>query len=218
MSTNRVRICIADDHNIVRQGLRALLSTNPRYLVVAEAGDGIQAIEIARTTNPDLVILDHKMPKLDGIDAIAEIRRARADAKIVILSGHWDEEKVKSAFLNGANGYLLKNCDFKELEIAIESVLSGFYYITPVVSHVILSPYIGKEKITIMRSRKDLLSRRERQVLKLITEGHRSREIAGLLYISYTTVLKHRANLMAKLGVHSVADLIAYAGRNSLID
>ncbi len=210
METRR-RIVIAEDHTILREGLRVLLSSHPDLEVVGEAVDGREAIRKAEEAAPDLVLIDLSMPKMNGMDAIHEIRKRSPDTKILALTVHKAEEYVLTALQAGADGYALKDSTHQELVTAIRSVLAGKRYLSPGVSEQVIEGYLAGKKAGGPKSLWESVTPREREVLKLIAEGHKNREIAELLCISVKTVEKHRSNIMEKLDLHNVSDLTAYA-------
>ena len=211
------RIVVAEDYTILREGLRALLSSNPHFEVVGEAEDGKDAIRCVERCKPDLVLMDLSMPRISGLDAIREIKRLCPETKILALTVHKAEEYILAALEAGAHGYVLKDASHAELVMAIKSVLSGKPYITPGISEKVIKGYLEWKKTHTPRSAWDRLTQRERQVLKLIAEGYKNKEIADYLYISIKTVEKHRANLMKKLGLHTASALTAFAMERGLI-
>jgi two-component system response regulator NreC len=211
------RILIAEDHTILREGLRALLASDPEFDVVGEAEDGLDAIKSVKSLIPDVVIMDLSMPKMNGVAAIKEIKRVTPDAKIVVLTVHKNEEYILAAFQAGSDGYVLKYAGHEELVSAIRTVLKGQPYLSPAVSAVVLEAYLDGQKGLSSQSPFRALTSRETEVLKLIAEGYKNRQIADLLGISVKTVERHRANLMKKLDLHSGAALTAFALENGLI-
>jgi len=211
------RIVVAEDYTILREGLRALLSSNPHFEVVGEAEDGKDAIRCVERCKPDLVLMDLSMPRISGLDAIREIKRLCPETKILALTVHKAEEYILAALEAGAHGYVLKDASHAELVMAIKSVLSGKPYITPGISEKVIKGYLEWKKTHTPRSAWDRLTQRERQVLKLIAEGYKNKEIADYLYISIKTVEKHRANLMKKLGLHTASALTAFAMERGLV-
>jgi len=210
------RIVIAEDHTILREGLRSLLSEHSEFSVVGEAGDGLAAVALAKKLKPDLVLMDLSMPRLAGLDAIREITRRRPQTRIVALTVHKTEEYVLAARAAGALGYVLKDDSSAELLAAIRSVLAGKPYLSAEVRALLpaASPAgRGGGSGTVW----DAVTPRERAVMKLIAEGHRNREIADLLGISAKTVEKHRAKSHGKLGLHNAAAVTAFAAKKGLI-
>lgn len=211
------RIVIAEDQKIVREGLRALLTSDEDLEVVGEAEDGLDAIRSAEIYNPDLILLDLSMPKMTGLSAIKEIKRQSPDTKILLLTVHDSEEYVLKAFESGADGYCLKEAAYSELVMAIRSVLSGKPFLSPGISELVLEGYLEGRKVLKSGSSWDAVTSREREVLKLIGEGHKNKEIADYLFISVKTVEKHRANIMKKLDLHSASALTSYAIKKGLV-
>ena len=215
--SRRHRIVIAEDHTILREGLRALLASDPEFDVVGEAEDGLDAIKSVKSLTPDVVIMDLSMPRMNGVAAIKEIKRVTPTTKIVVLTVHKNEEYILAAFQAGSDGYVLKYAGHEELVSAIRTVLKGQPYLSPAVSAVVLEAYLDGQKGLSSQSPFRMLTNRETEVLKLIAEGYRNRQIADLLGISVKTVERHRANLMKKLDLHSGAALTAFALENGLI-
>ena len=215
--SRRHRIVIAEDHTILREGLRALLASDPEFDVVGEAEDGLDAIKSVKSLIPDVVIMDLSMPKMNGVAAIKEIKRVTPTTKIVVLTVHKNEEYILAAFQAGSDGYVLKYAGHEELVSAIRTVLKGQPYLSPAVSAVVLEAYLDGQKGLSSQSPFRMLTNRETEVLKLIAEGYKNRQIADLLGISVKTVERHRANLMKKLDLHSGASLTAFALENGLI-
>ena len=218
MDKEKHRIFIAEDHTIVREGLRSLLSSNTHFEIVGEAEDGRKAIRGVEEHNPDLIIIDLSMPKMNGLEAIKEIRKINKDTKIIVLTIHKTEEYILPVLKAGANGYILKYATQDELMIGIKSVLDGKSYLSPEVSGRVIEGYIEGSKTVKTRSSFDTLTQREREVLKLIAEGYKNKEIADDLCISVKTVIKHRANLMEKLDLHDIAALTAFAIGKGLVE
>jgi len=205
------RIVLADDHALLRQGLRKILSEDTRLEVVGEAGDGLELLGLIKKHAPDLVILDISMPHLRGIEAIREIRALQPGLRILILTMHRESDYLFQAISAGADGYLLKDDAEKDLFFAIESVSQGKIYISRFLADESRRDWAQIRRGAAEATSKDPLTSREREVLKLIAEGKSSREIGQLLYISHRTVERHRANIMEKLNVNRTADLIRYA-------
>lgn len=214
----RHRILIVEDHTILRDGLRALLSSVPWLEVVADAADGLEAIAQAQRHHPDLVLMDLSMPKMTGTEAIREIRRRFAQTKILALTVNNSEESFLAAIDAGADSYVLKETSYVDLLSAIRNTLAGKTYLSPGISRSVLEGYIeSKRNNTPLRTELEKLTSRERQVLKLIAEGQKSRTIAETLCISAKTVERHRSNLMEKLDLHSVAALTLFAVKRGLL-
>jgi DNA-binding NarL/FixJ family response regulator len=210
-------VLLADDHALVRAGLRQLLLEFKSYDIIGEAGDGLQAIEEARLHQPNLVVLDLAMPKMRGIEAIKEIKKVSPDSKILVLSMYESEEYIRHALLNGADGYLLKGSATDELRSALEHALASRLYLSPAISRAFVTDLLKKNQDHEQELGGEL-SEREWGVLKLLAEGYTNKEIAGLLHISSKTVETHRSRIMDKLGLNNLADLVKYAIRKGLID
>ncbi len=213
----KYRIVIAEDHTILREGLRALLSSNPEFEVVGEAEDGRVAIRCAEKLKPNLILTDLSMPRMNGMDAIREIKRKSPETKILVLTVHKTEEYILATLKAGADGYLLKDSTHAELLAAVRHVLSGKHYISPGISDKVLDGYLEGRKTLKTRTSWETLTQREREILKLIAEGYKNKEIADDLCISVKTVEKHRANLMEKLNLHNVQALTTYAIEKGLV-
>ena len=213
----RHRVVIAEDHTILREGLRALLSAESDLEVVGEAEDGRQAIRRVEELGPDLILTDLSMPRMNGVEAIREIKKRAPETKVLALTVHKAEEFILEVLQAGADGYILKDASSEELMMAIKSVLGGKRYLSPSVSQMVIEGYLEGRKSIASSSPWDTLTKREREILKLIAEGHKNKEIANYLYISVKTVEKHRANLMKKLDLHSAAALTAYAMERGLV-
>lgn len=201
-----IRLLVADDHAIVRDGLGRLLVSQPGVEVCGEAADGAEAVARCLELAPDIVLMDIAMPGMDGIEATARIKEARPDTRILILTAHEDRKLVRLAMKAGADGYLLKNADRARLAQAIETLMHDGTVLEPDLCIESGDAPCGKDD-----SRFAALTRREREILSMAAEGMRNREIADRLCISVKTVEKHRANLMKKLGLHSVAELVSFA-------
>jgi DNA-binding NarL/FixJ family response regulator len=211
----KYRIVIADDHTILREALKALLSSNPGFEVVGEAEDGREAIQAVKKSTPDLILIDLSMPRMNGMDAIREIKKQHPETKVLVLTVHKTEEHLLASLQSGADGYISKDANRSELEIAIKSVLGGKSYLSPEISEKVIEGYLEGRKT--LKSRWDTVSQREREVLKLVAEGYTNKEIADFLFVSVKTVEKHRANLMKKLDLHNVSALTAFAMKKGLI-
>lgn len=211
-------VVIAEDHTILREGLKALLLSEPDLKVVGEAADGLEAIRCVQNHSPDMILLDLSMPRMTGLDAIKEIKRVNADTKIIVLTVHSTEEYILATLQAGADGYVLKDAHSTELMTAIRHVLGGRRYLSPSISGTIIDGLLEGKKASAIRSTWETLTQREREILKLIAEGHKNKDIADLLCISLKTVEKHRANLMEKLDLHNVAALTALAAEKGLIN
>jgi DNA-binding NarL/FixJ family response regulator len=213
----KYRIVLAEDHTILREGVRSLLSSSPDLEIVGEAEDGREAIRCVEKLKPDLVLMDLSMPRMNGMEAVIEIKRRASETKILVLTVHKTEEYILATLQAGADGYLLKDSTHAELLIAVKYVLGGKTYISPGISDKVLEGYLQDRKTLKKRSAWDTLTKREREILKLIAEGYKNKEIAGDLCISIKTVEKHRANLMEKLDLHNVQALTVYAMERGLV-
>jgi DNA-binding NarL/FixJ family response regulator len=211
------RVLIAEDHAILRDGLRALLTTSADLEVVGEADNGREAIRQIGILKPDLVIMDLTMPGTNGIDAIREVKRRYPQMKVLTLTVHKTEEYIRTALQAGTNGYVLKETTHAELLIAIRSVMAGKTYLSPGVSERVISGYLNGGTEDQPATSSDSLTQREREVLKLVAEGMPNKKIALYLSISIKTVEKHRANLMKKLNLHNASALTSYAIENGLM-
>jgi DNA-binding NarL/FixJ family response regulator len=211
------RICLAEDHAILRDGLKALLASDDSVEVVAEAADGLALVERVQEHQPDLVILDLSMPRLNGLQAIEEIKRRRPAIKILVLTMHNTEEHILASLQAGAHGYLLKDSTQAELLLAIRAVMAGKSYLSPEVSQKVLRDYLEGKKAAVPASPWETLTHRERETLQLIAEGYKNKDIAACLHMSVKTVETHRTNLMKKLDLHSVSALTTYAIEKGLV-
>ena len=211
------RIVIAEDHTILREGLRALLTSSPDFEIVGEAEDGREAIRCVEKLKPNLILTDLSMPRMTGMDAIREIKRRSPETKVLVLTVHKTEEYILATLQAGADGYLLKESTQAELMIAVKHVLSGKHYISPGISDKVLEGYLDGRMTLRTRTAWETLTHREREILKLIAEGYRNKEIAKDLCISVKTVEKHRSNIMEKLNLHNVQALTAFAIEKGLV-
>jgi DNA-binding NarL/FixJ family response regulator len=211
------KIVIAEDQTIVRKGLRSLLESEENIEVVAEAGDGLEAIRCVEQYAPDLLLLDLAMPRMSGLSALKDIKERFKDTRILVLTFHMSEEYILEAFGNGADGYCLKNDSHRELVTAINSLLAGKSYISPSVSDKVLEGYLEGRQRLKKETSWESLTKREREVLKLVGESYSSVEIGEMLNISPKTVDKHRSNIMNKLNLHSASALTAYAVGKGLV-
>ena len=213
-----LRIVLAEDHTILREGLRALLSTDPNFKIIGEAPDGREAVRCVEKLEPDLLLMDLSMPRMSGMDAIREIKNRFPDIKIIALTVHKTEEYLLTTLQAGADGYVLKDATHDELVLAIKNVMGGKSYLSPGVSEKVIEGYLEGRESNRSLSSWETLSQREREVLKLIAEGYKNKEIAEDLCISLKTVEKHRANLMKKLDLHNAAALTVYAVQKGLVN
>lgn len=212
-----IRVLLADDHNLIRAGLRLVVSQQPDFAVAGEAENGRQAVALAEQLKPDVVVMDIKMPDLNGIEACHQIRDALPDTQVVMLSMHSDEAYVLRALKAGARAYLLKDSAEADLARAIRAAADGKSFFSPAVGKVLLEDYMRKLQRTGAEDSYELLSPRERETLQLVAEGKSSKEIANLLNLSVYTVETHRAKLMEKLNLRNVPELILYAVRKGII-
>jgi two-component system response regulator NreC len=212
-----IRILLADDHPVVRDGLRALLGREPDMAIVGEAADGRETVRLAEEQSPDVVVMDLAMPIMNGIEATRRIVATNPRTAVVILSMHQDESYVLGSLNAGAKGYLLKDSMRKEVIEAIRAVSGGRSFLTRKVSRILQEDYIGRLQQRGLEDRYELLSDREREVLQIIAEGRSNKEVANLLNISLTTVETHRAHILQKLDIHGIPELILYAVRKGII-
>ncbi len=212
-----LRILIADDHGIVRTGLRLTLEQLPDVQVVGEAVDGREAVRLAQELEPDIVVMDIAMPSLNGLDATAQIVRDNEKCAVVILSMHADESYIIRALEAGVKGYLLKDHADDDLGAAIRSVAVGRPFFSPTIAQTLLEDYVRIMRERGSQDSYSLLTEREREVLQLLAEGKSNKEVAGVLGLSPYTVDTHRTNLMQKLGLHNTAEIVLYAVRKSII-
>jgi DNA-binding NarL/FixJ family response regulator len=213
-----IKIILADDHRIFRKGLKSLLSEKENIEVLAEADNGDEALEAARKYKPEIVIMDIAMPKMDGIEATRQIRDRFPDTEVVILSMHAKKAYIDQVLKAGAKGYVLKDSDEENLLSAINTVHNGGYYLDSPVADQVLSDYFKDKSKRELKKQSDPLSEREREVLRLLAEGHSNQEVADTLYISRKTVENHRANIVRKTGIQGQVGLTKYAARIGLID
>lgn len=214
---DNVRILLADDHNILRDGMRLLLERQPGFEVVGEASDGRQIVDLAREQRPDVIVMDIAMPNMNGIEATRRIVENQPETGIVILSMHYDESYVLRSLKAGAKAYLLKDALKAELISAIRAVSEGRSFFSPKISRVLHEDYIEALGRKDADDSYELLTGREREVLQLVAEGKTNKEIAGILNVSMYTVDTHRTHILQKLNLHSVPELILYAVRKGII-
>jgi two-component system, NarL family, response regulator NreC len=213
----RLRVLLADDHAIVRRGLKSLLETEPGLTVVAEAADGLDAIRLAEEHDPDVAILDVGMPKLNGIEVAARLQKLRRPPHVIILSMHADESYIIRALSAGARAYLLKDATDEDLIPAVRAVASGKPFFSPAVAGVLVDDYVRQLQTRGLSDSYHLLTDREKEVLQLLAEGRSNKEVASILNLGLSTVETHRGNLMQKLNLHNTAEIVLYAVRKGII-
>ena len=212
-----IRVMLADDHGVVRKGLRFLLAAEPSIEVVAEAGDGRQAVRAAEENHPRVVVMDIAMPLLNGIDAATQILKKDPSIGVIMLSMYSDEEYLLRALSAGAKGYLLKDSAEDEIVRAVQTVASGKTFFSPAITHALLEDYVRRLQQTGERDSYGLLTDRERELLQLLAEGKTNKEAAMTMGLAPSTVETHRANLMQKLGLRNTAEIVLYAVRKRII-
>jgi two-component system response regulator NreC len=212
-----LRVLLADDHSIVRRGLRALIETQPDLKVVAEAGDGLEALRLCEEHQPEAVILDVAMPKLNGIEVAERVQKLARPPSVLILSMHADESYIIRALAAGARAYLLKDATDEDLIPALRAVAAGRPFFSPSVTGVLIEDYVRQLQARGLTDSYHLLTDREREVLQLLAEGRSNKEVAALLDVGVSTVETHRANLMQKLNLHNTAEIVLYAVRKRII-
>jgi DNA-binding NarL/FixJ family response regulator len=213
MTARKIRVLLADDHAVVRQGFGRILAAHADLEVIGEAGNGREAVELAEQLKPDVVVMDVSMPELNGIEATRRLIKAAPRLRVLALSMHKDSVYVREILRAGAQGFLLKDASEDDLITAVRAVSQGQGYISPAVSEAVLSDYRRHVTDPI-----DLLTSREREVLQMIAEGKTNKEIAGTLNLSIYTVDAHRGRIMEKLNLHSAGEIVRFAMRNGLID
>jgi len=214
---NQIKILLADDHSVMRTGLRLVLERQEDFHVVGEASDGRQAVALAQQYKPDVIVMDVTMPNLNGIEAARQIGSALPQTSIVMLSMHSDEAYVLRALKAGARGYLLKESAESDLIAAVRTVHAGKAFFSPAVSRMLVEDYVRELKDREIEDSYELLTTREREILQLVAEGKSNKDVANLLNLSLYTVETHRGNLMEKLNLHTVPELILYAVRKGVI-
>ena len=212
-----IKVLIADDHAIVREGIRMILALHEDIEVVGEAANGIEAIEQADKLSPDVVLMDIAMPGLGGLEATLEIMKRKPQSKILVLTQYDNTEYIYRFLKAGAAGYVLKKTVGSDLVSAIRSVFQGKSFIDPSIADKVIQGFLEKPEAASDDAGYDVLSDREKQVLKLIAEGYTNQQIADALFLSIKTVMTHRTNLMEKLGIHNRTELVKYAIRKGLI-
>ncbi len=212
-----IKIIIADDHHLIRDGLKSLIEKEANFSLIGEAADGREILRLTNELNPDIVIMDISMPELNGIEATRQIKAHNEDVGIIALSVHSDVSFVRQMLKVGASGYLVKHCEFKELVQAIYAVEKGELYLSPLISGQLIQDYLKNlpdDESTIFTK----LSDREREILQMLTEGKTKQEIADTLFISVKTIDSHRQNIMNKLGIDTMPDLVRYAIRSGITE
>jgi two-component system, NarL family, response regulator NreC len=212
-----LRVLLADDHGIVRRGLRSLLETEPGVTVVGEAADGLEALRLVGECQPDILVLDVGMPKLNGIEVAARTQKSDSPPRVIILSMHADESYIIRALAAGARAYLLKDATDEDLLPAVRAVAAGKPFFSPAVTGVLVEDYIRRLQARGLTDSYHLLTDREKEVLHLLAEGRSNKEVATLLDLGLSTVETHRANLMQKLNLHNTAEIVLSAVRKGLI-
>jgi DNA-binding NarL/FixJ family response regulator len=215
--TAPIRVLLVDDHTILREGVCALLAGEPDMAVVGEARDGLEAVEQVDQLEPDVVVMDMVMPRMNGLEATAQIKKRHPDVRILILSMYDDDEYVQQIFQAGAAGYVLKRVAAADLVRAIREVHGGSSFLYPPIAAKLIEDYVRRVRGTEARDADEPLTTREREVLKLIAEGNTNHQIAEQLTVSKKTIESHRANIMRKLDLHDVTELVKYALRKGLI-
>lgn len=219
MDMKTVRILVADDHDLMRRGIKALLQSHAGWEVVGEAHTGREAVSKAEEFKPDVVILDISMPDLNGIEAARRIRKSSPSTEVLILSVHYSDQLIRDILEVGVRGYIVKSDSDRDLVIAVETLANHKPFFTPRATEVILSNFNGpRSSGDLPESVRDRLTSREREIVQLLAEGKSSKEVASSLCISVKTAETHRANIMRKLQLHTVTDLVRYAVRNQIIE
>lgn len=213
----KIRVLLADDHTILRDGIRSLIEDEPDMEVIGEAEDGITVVKLTERLKPDVILMDLAMPLLNGLEATRQIRKNQPGAKILILTMHENEEYIRQVLVAGAMGYILKDAAARELLGAIRSVHKGEVVLSPAITRLIVTDYLRWGELSAQEP-SDGLTDRERQILQLIAEGYTNKQIADILSISIKTVQAHRLNLMKKLDLHDRGELIKYAIQKKIID
>ena len=212
-----MRILLADDHGIVRRGLKSLLESRPGLDVIGEAADGLEALRLCGELSPDLLIIDISMPKMNGIEVASRAQKLDRPPGVIILSMHADESYIMRALAAGARGYLVKDATDEDLLPAVSAVASGKPFFSPAVTSVLMEDYVRQLRARGLSDSYELLTDREREVLQLLAEGRSNKEVAALLDVGVSTVETHRANLMQKLNLHNTAEIVLYAVRKGII-
>lgn len=213
----KITLMVADDHNVVRKGLRFILERDENLEIVAEAQDGRQAVAMAEKYSPRVVILDIAMPQLNGIDAAAQILRKQPDANVILLSMHSDEEYLVRALNVGVKAYLLKDSAEEDLLRAVSAVTRGQSFFSPAIAQALAEDYVRQLRTKNLQDSYELLTDREKEVLQLLAEGRSNKDVAAVLNLSPYTVETHRTHIMQKLNLHSTAEIVLYAVRKKII-
>ncbi len=216
--STKIRVLLADDHTILRAGLKMMLNAQPDIEVIGEASDGRHAIQEAQRLLPDVIIMDITMPDCNGIEATRQVKRLQPDTRVLVLTMHENEEYLFQMLRAGASGYMLKEAADTELISAIRVVSSGRFYLSPSAQSMMVSDYLQRVRTGEERDSYSALTEREREILKLVAEGHTNNQIAERLFISPKTVDTHRTHIMDKLNLHSRAELVKYAIRRGLLE
>lgn len=211
------RILLADDHSIVRKGLRSILEEDSSLEVVGEAANGREAVELCQALQPHIVVMDVGMPQLNGLEAALQVQRVATGTKVIVLSMYRDETYLLRALTAGARGYLLKDTAEEEILPAVRAVIRGGTYFSPSISQTLLDDHVRYLQKRGLQDSYDLLTEREKEVLQLLAEGRTNKEVANVLNVSLSTVETHRTNMMQKLNLHSAAEIVLYAVRKKLI-
>ncbi len=214
----KIRILLADDHTILRAGLKMMLNAQPDMEIVGEAQDGRQAVQEAQRLQPDIILMDITMPDMNGIEATKQIKKLSPEGKILILTMHEHDEYIFQALRAGASGYMLKEAADTDLISAIHIIQSGQFYLSPTAQSVMVGDYLQRLRTGEEKDSYSSLTEREREILKLVAEGHTNNQIAERLVISPKTVDTHRTHIMDKLNLHSRAELVKYAMRRGLLE
>ena len=212
-----MRILLADDHGIVRRGLKSLLESQPGLSVIGEAADGLEALRLCSELSPDLLIIDISMPLMNGIEVASRAQKLEAAPGVIILSMHADESYIMRALAAGARGYLVKDATDEDLIPAVRAVAAGKPFFSPTVAAVLMEDYVRQLRTRGLSDSYELLTDREREILQLLAEGRSNKEVAALLDVGLSTVETHRANLMQKLNLHNTAEIVLYAVRKGII-
>jgi two-component system, NarL family, response regulator NreC len=212
-----LRILLADDHGIVRRGLKSLLESQPGLSVIGEAADGLEALRLCSELSPDLLIIDISMPLMNGIEVASRAQKLEPSPGVIILSMHADESYIMRALAAGARGYLVKDATDEDLIPAVRAVAAGKPFFSPTVAAVLMEDYVRQLRARGLSDSYDLLTDREREILQLLAEGRSNKEVAALLDVGLSTVETHRANLMQKLNLHNTAEIVLYAVRKGII-